>query len=236
VLNACVWWVKKVVCVPGVRQIVVSHGARTPHTNPADHLPEPTVLTLRATRTMESQNEFVDAEYEADYNQGQYNQTNYSQANLSETQPVPFDPIKHLPLRVEYAKRPEPQSPPVSHSGDASQSKSVKEPLFLLIKPDPFDEDAVNAKFQDEYLQLEEEARELDQRFQAIAKDLRLWIASSINPISVDAKAKYVPFHGADIRIAEEVKLIKTMEENQEDVSLCTGELTSRRVEELWIV
>jgi hypothetical protein len=196
----------------------------------------PTVLTILATRMTESQNEFMDAEYEADYNQGQYSQTDYSQANLSETQPVPFDPIKHAPPRVAYSKRPEPKSPPALHSGDESDPKIVKEPLFLLIKPDPFDEDAINAKFQDEYFKLEEEAHELDQRFLAIAKDLRLWIASSIDPLSVDAKAKYVSFHSAHIRIGEEVKLIKTMEEYQEDVSFCVGELTSRRVEELLIV
>ena len=56
----------------------------------------------------------------------------------------------------------------------------------------PFDEDAINAEFQDEYNRLEQQSHTLNLQFQDLVKDLRLWIAASIAPLNDEAKAKYV--------------------------------------------
>jgi PAS domain-containing protein len=62
----------------------------------------------------------------------------------------------------------------------------------LLMEAPPFDEDAINAEFQDEYNHLEQQSRALDLEFQNFVKDFRLWIAASITPLNDEAKAKYV--------------------------------------------
>jgi hypothetical protein len=54
----------------------------------------------------------------------------------------------------------------------------------------PFDEDAINAEFQDEYNRLEQQSHTLDLQFQNLVKDFRLWIAASIAPLNDEAKAK----------------------------------------------
>ena len=72
-------------------------------------------------------------------------------------------------------------------SGDAP---SLRTRASLLIKLPPFEEEAINAEFEDEYLELEARGKALDLRFQDLTRDLRIWISSSINPLSVEAKAK----------------------------------------------
>ena len=57
--------------------------------------------------------------------------------------------------------------------------------------------------------------------FQDLVRDLRVWIYASMDPVSQEAKMKYIMRLGsgdADYRIAEEVENIKTMEGNQEYV------------------
>ena len=66
--------------------------------------------------------------------------------------------------------------------------------LPLLTKPAPFDEEAVNAEFQDEYDRIEQRSRQLDLNFQDLVKDLRLWICASTSPVSEEAKVKYTSF------------------------------------------
>lgn len=62
--------------------------------------------------------------------------------------------------------------------------------ISLLDQFTPFDEEAVNAEFQEEYETLEQRARQLDLDFQYLIKDLRIWICSSLDPISEEAKLK----------------------------------------------
>jgi hypothetical protein len=63
----------------------------------------------------------------------------------------------------------------------------------LLVKLAPFDKDAINAEFQEEYLRIEARGHELDLMFHKLLRELRIWLESSINPLTVEAKARYVP-------------------------------------------
>jgi len=71
-------------------------------------------------------------------------------------------------------------------SRNASQGES------LLTKPTAFDEKAINEEFQEDFRLLEDEATRLDSDFQDLVKDLKLWIAASVSPVTEEAKLKYV--------------------------------------------
>jgi len=89
----------------------------------------------------------------------------------------------------------------------------------LVVKPPEFDEDAIRQEFHEEYMKLEERSRQLDFAFQELVRDMRLWIAASTDPVSDEAKYKYeVLGKSSDGRIAEEIKFIKEMEGEQENV------------------
>jgi len=61
----------------------------------------------------------------------------------------------------------------------------------LLVKPPEFDEDAIRQEFNEEYMKLEERDRQLDFAFQELARDMRVWICSSTDPVSEETKYKY---------------------------------------------
>lgn len=71
-----------------------------------------------------------------------------------------------------------------------SHSNIIIRKASLLTEAPAFDEHAINAEFQEEYNRLEQESQTLDLEFQALVKELRLWIASSISPLNDAAKAK----------------------------------------------
>lgn len=101
-----------------------------------------------------------------------------------EALPIGFDPEIHMPPRYEP---PEPPEPPYSSSPLLSIDEST--PKFsLLEKPAPFDEEAINAEFQEEYEKLEQRGRQLNLKFQEFVKDLQIWICSSVEPVSQEAK------------------------------------------------
>ena len=63
----------------------------------------------------------------------------------------------------------------------------------LLTKPTTFDEEAINEEFREDFKLLEQEATRLDVEFQQLVKDLRIWIATSVSPVTDEAKVKYAP-------------------------------------------
>ena len=85
------------------------------------------------------------------------------------------------------------QNFPPWNCADKSSPAPVRPKSSLLTQPPPFDEDAVNAEFQQEYAALEQRSRQLDLEFQEFVKELRLWIAAGVEPVSDEAKRKYRP-------------------------------------------
>jgi hypothetical protein len=71
-------------------------------------------------------------------------------------------------------------------------SRTVSQGESLLTKPTAFDENAINEEFQEDFRLLEDEATRLDLDFQDLVKDLKLWIAASVSPVTEEAKLKYV--------------------------------------------
>jgi hypothetical protein len=113
-------------------------------------------------------------------------------ADFYETQPVNYTPNFHFP---PLPKPPNPSSSPLQNfppwnCADESSPAPVRPKSSLLTQPPPFDEDAVNAEFQQEYAALEQRSRQLDLEFQEFVKELRLWIAAGVEPVSDEAKRK----------------------------------------------
>lgn len=71
--------------------------------------------------------------------------------------------------------------------------RNVYQGVPLLTKPTAFDEEAINEEFREDFKLLEEEAIGLDIEFQNLVKDLRIWIAASVSPVTEEAKVKSVP-------------------------------------------
>jgi len=83
------------------------------------------------------------------------------------------------------------RTPPPPFSASYLYRIDESTPKFsLLEKPTPFDEDAINAEFQEEYEKLEQRGRQLNLKFQEFVKDLQIWICSSIEPVSQEAKLR----------------------------------------------
>ena len=97
----------------------------------------------------------------------------------------------------------------------------------VLVKLPPFDEEAINREFQEEYDALEQRSQQLDLNFQNLLKDLRIWVSASVVPISEEAKLKYPTISTSfDNRIAAEVENIKITEGNQENVAFWCHRVT----------
>ena len=100
--------------------------------------------------------------------------------NLSPPFPQPHNP---LPLAL----------PRISLSSATLTFSPTDGTISLLHETPRLDIPAINAEFQEEYDKLEAKSRELDLEFQTVVKELRLWIAASLEPATVDARVKYVP-------------------------------------------
>jgi hypothetical protein len=60
----------------------------------------------------------------------------------------------------------------------------------LLTKSIPFNESSINEEFREEFKRLENEARELDLSFQDLVKDMKIWIAASLGPVTEEVMIK----------------------------------------------
>ena len=129
-----------------------------------------------------------------------------------ENQPTDYDPVLHRP--TPYTRQdPQPfpstiplvtrfpfpflTSPSCTALEDLGRwphfdSRNASQGESFLTKPTAFDENAINEEFQEDFRLLEDEATRLDLDFQDLVKDLKLWIAASVSPVTEEAKLKYV--------------------------------------------
>jgi hypothetical protein len=112
-----------------------------------------------------------------------------------ETQPVDYDPQKHKPL--PYIPPPAQFAPPRQESYPPCVAPLIfsptEGPISLLEETPRLDIPAINAEFQEEYDKLEAKSRELDLEFQTVVKELRIWMAASLEPATIEARTKCVP-------------------------------------------
>jgi hypothetical protein len=112
-----------------------------------------------------------------------------------ETHTIDFDLEIHTPPHYEPPKPPEPSYSPSAPLISSIQNWRNSAPKFsLLEKPTPFDEEAINAEFQEEYEKLEQRGRQLNLKFQEFVKDLQIWICSSVEPVNQEAKLRQNPY------------------------------------------
>jgi hypothetical protein len=113
--------------------------------------------------------------------------------SYQEAQLIEYDSRLHHPPPCEPPKPPaQSHLLPLNLAHICSTPKTTIPKASILVATSPFDEEAVNLEFREEYEQLEKRSRQLDLSFQDLVKDLRLWIAASVDPVTEEEKRKYV--------------------------------------------